>query len=1238
MSELYIFDMNDNPLTILSEDTGLVSAIVRDEHNSISDDPFVFEIKASSELARYVAEENKVVFKDHEGDLRIAVIKELDDAHTIQDGPITVATCEPEVLELYESFIMDRRFVDSQAQPALDAALEGTGWEGIVEVQLGLATTNFYRTSAIDAVWNVIETWGGEFKDVVELDSENYITKRRIRIMQRRGRDTGQRFEIDQNVKEIGRTVLSYPVSAMYGWGASLEIEDEDGEHTGGYSRYIDFGDVEWKKSAGDPVDKPKGQLWVGDPEAFEKYKRFRDGKWRHRYGEFSNQNYEDPEDLLWAAWEDLQARKNPEINYRLSLDLFDDADIQLGDSAIAIDRYFARAIEVQARIIALEYDLLDIENTMVVEMGQFLNIHDDRISDLENQIDDIRKRPSRPVTDDSFPSIIPRVPINVYAEGGFEVIQLYWDMDPAIYIKHYEVYGSEVADFVPDSGNLLWRGSVSGFAHNVGTDKTWYYYVRAVNYQGEASGFSEQASASTVRIMTDDIMFGEIVADHLQDNLDIADKLAQNTIDRINRGPQEQIEYTNEQINTVHRILAEDIGNLGVLILDYKETVDGVIDTMSRLSGDVDSLSLDVSRIERTSDSLEITVGNIQTDISEMDGRMEVISASIKLLPDVINLEISNNLDRFGIGNRNLFSYTSLAHIVVAHTSNIAQPISSKQIAFKRHGPQPSGLMYSYITFRNGGEVVGSSQEIRPEIEEIVLNVPDGANEIIYGVAGNFGAADSAIEAIKEMKIKIEEGNEHTAYSIAPEDQALHDPIAYINLSREGVRIGGKFTHISGQTLIDDAVIGTAAIKDAAITNAKIDRLAVDTAQINDAAITSAKIARLAVDTAHIANAAITNAKIANLNVDKLYGTLATFVRENFNGVTSQVQITGFGLETYSGGEMTSRVNGSGHRFYRDDMDIGYIGTNSWINDPYYRGLMFGLESDSDYMTWAYRRPGASTYTTMLSWHRSDRKTGFNGFDFSDHVMVSMGSNLYVDTFSTIGIKVVGGYEDRRHVRFVNFAFDGYNGVAFARGASGDGAKLHLTSNRAFLISGGNAYIEVTQDGTGNAVRSIDVYNRTYTSSSQMMRVTVNGVLGRSTSSRRYKLLEEAIHLSYAERLLELDAKSWFDKRAIEEYAHTIETGEETEGLEITRIGGLIAEDVHDVGLGMYVNYDDKGRPEGIHHNLWTLLIPVTKRVRDDVEDLKTDLQLVRNELKIVRSENVALKDKIKTLEEKIA
>lgn len=92
--ELFVFSQDEQLLTIISEDTGLVEALYRIEVNSIPTEPFSFTVESDQKVAEHVKEENKVMFKDHEGDWRLMNIKEVDDSNDI-DGPVTIATCEP---------------------------------------------------------------------------------------------------------------------------------------------------------------------------------------------------------------------------------------------------------------------------------------------------------------------------------------------------------------------------------------------------------------------------------------------------------------------------------------------------------------------------------------------------------------------------------------------------------------------------------------------------------------------------------------------------------------------------------------------------------------------------------------------------------------------------------------------------------------------------------------------------------------------------------------------------------------------------------------------------------------------------------------------------------------------------------------------------------------------------------------------------------------------------------------
>lgn len=518
---LYIFDKDDKFLNIITEDTGLVDTWYKGYENHIPDESFIFHIDSKSELLNLIMEENLVAFYDRDNDLQLMRIKELYE-HSSDEGYVVKVKCEPSYLELYDHFIEDRRFVDKTAQEALNGALQGSRYVGEVTVDLGLATDNFYWIDGIEAIWKILETWGGSLKHTITLNHKNEIVERKIWIVQRLGTDNGLIVEPNYNAEQIGRNSLSYVETALWAKGASLEADGT------GHSKYITFADVEWKKSKGDPVDKPKGQKWVGDPQALAEHGYLHNGVRKHRFGHFSNQDYDDPEELLWATWNALLERKLKEITHEATI-YESDKKVSLGDTVTILDRSYNKPIELQSQITGLEYDILDDKEVTII-VGKYIDMNEDplqkEIDDLKNNVNKVASRPQK-VSEGSYPDRKPSTPINVRIDAGIETIQLYWDYADEIFIKHYEVYGSQIKDFVPDSQHLLWRGQVSAFAHTVGTDQKWYYRIRAVNYHGTVSDWSVQVEAHTHRVITDDILFGSITKDLLADLSVDAQKLA---------------------------------------------------------------------------------------------------------------------------------------------------------------------------------------------------------------------------------------------------------------------------------------------------------------------------------------------------------------------------------------------------------------------------------------------------------------------------------------------------------------------------------------------------------------------------------------------------------------------------------------------------------------------------------------------------------------------------------------
>ncbi|MEF2293150.1 phage tail spike protein [Virgibacillus dokdonensis] len=511
--KIYIFDKYDNLLAITDN-------YIKAEFEETVEMPvsFLINYPASDSDAEYLVGGNQVAFRDLKGDFRLFTIREVDD----RDGEATekIVNCMPGIQELADVMVEERRPQDKDAAYVLGLILENARWQVGNVADLGKNATSFYFKSVYECLGELTDIWGGEIVDRVEIKG-NKIAGRYVDIVHRKGSDTGKRFEIDKDIKNITRTVLYYPKTALYGKGKSLQTENE------GYTRKITFRDVVWSKKKGDPVDKPKGQEWVGDPDALESHgiPNHQTGKMMHRFGLFEDSEEEDPEKLLAKTWQAVQGEKDPKAQYEMDIITFygiagyEHEQVFLGDTGIARDKDIKPMVLVEARIMSWKYDIGNPEDGSLV-LGNILDLDPDD-SDIDWVIDKVKDKEGNwdagggPITDDKFPDVKPDVPKNVRAEGLFKKIMLSWTFESTYAIAAYEVFASQTNGFAPDPTNLVFRGKVGGYNFDADTDEKWYFRVRAVNTHGTASEYSEQVSASTVQLDLPDIE--DIVPDFIE-------------------------------------------------------------------------------------------------------------------------------------------------------------------------------------------------------------------------------------------------------------------------------------------------------------------------------------------------------------------------------------------------------------------------------------------------------------------------------------------------------------------------------------------------------------------------------------------------------------------------------------------------------------------------------------------------------------------------------------------------
>lgn len=126
-----------------------------------------------------------------------------------------------------------------------------------------------------------------------------------------------------------------------------------------------------------------------------------------------------------------------------------------------------------------------------------------------------------------------------------------------------------------------------------------------------------------------------------------------------------------------------------------------------------------------------------------------------------------------------------------------------------------------------------------------------------------------------------------------------------------------------------------------------------------------------------------------------------ASAVKIAWNNISKYIQFESGELRIYDSAatdtqKIVSKFNYNGSHFYRDGKYLGKIGTNSFQNKPEYRGLVFDIEYETNYMCWAKKTSSnAGTYATMFVYY-NDNTIDKKGFHFGDTVW--MGGNFKIN------------------------------------------------------------------------------------------------------------------------------------------------------------------------------------------------------------------------------------------------
>lgn len=742
------------------------------------------------------------------------------------------------------NIIEDKRVINDTALTALDKVVENTPYStGIVE-NFENNNINFYFTSSLAGLNDIVDTYKCEFKTRVIINDLGIIQGKYIDLVHRLGNDTGLRFTYDINVNSIERTTSNdNHFNVLYGRGSSLETED------GGYSRKITFQDVAWA-TPDNPINKPLGQKFIEDTESIKKYGRLE--------GLYENDKINNPEILLKKTYEKLQEVKD--LNYSYVVDAedlrnfegFEHYKYTFGDSIIVLDE--DENITVEARILEItkEVDLIDNAQQTKITLGNYRNGLIENEDDIKDVIDSIKDKidniTDNELNDSEFPDTLPDAPI-ISGKGLFATIMLEWSYENKMYYT-YELFASKIKDFSPGPTNKIFEGKASAFLHEVNPEETWYYRARAKNTHDHCTDYSTQLAVSTYKISDSANYFeeaaikdatigelkldrgwvGKLIGHHIDArNLTVTDGNGKKTLE-IDSFGRVKLDVTSLKISANNVPTFENVKDeIQNSINNYKDTVnkelDDIKDAMDNLGDTLDEAFKDGIINEAEAIAIKQQIQNLEIEKKDIDS--------------VYN-SLYSNTDLTGTAKNNL--YNAKASYNTAHTNlinAINDAIADKKIstnentlvkrAFANYGT-------ALATFRTKSEealdaIANKKKQDAIQYTDTQFNILDGK---IQSKITSVDAQSIAEQTVNGFKKKVEATyptNESVSNSFANLDRNLQNTyatktlvdqtansitqtvskkvgkneiISSINQTAESVKISASKFEIDGTTLLN--------------------------------------------------------------------------------------------------------------------------------------------------------------------------------------------------------------------------------------------------------------------------------------------------------------------------------------------------------------------------------------------------------------------------------------------------
>lgn len=307
------------------------------------------------EAAESISKQDYVLFQDAWGLWREYVVVGVDEDHQDADFVFNTYYCIRSLhYELMGTILKSQPGKNSpvNATAALTAALAGSRWSVGTVQPVTTGGTSFYYLSGWEALGKVIEVWGGELSETIQVNDSGVVS-RRVNLMSQRGaRVASRRFEFGFDTENVKRVVEDAPYYCrVIPRGAAIESD------SGGYGRKIGIASV-----------NPTGEEYLEDSSVVDLVK-IPDGNGGFIYPT-TVVEYEDissPQLLYDTALADLPNFTNPRISYEVGvLDFIGTDDrVKLGDVVQIVDKTFGSGgLRIEGRVVKAEVDHLEPKNS----------------------------------------------------------------------------------------------------------------------------------------------------------------------------------------------------------------------------------------------------------------------------------------------------------------------------------------------------------------------------------------------------------------------------------------------------------------------------------------------------------------------------------------------------------------------------------------------------------------------------------------------------------------------------------------------------------------------------------------------------------------------------------------------------------------------------------------------------------------------------------------------------------